>query len=212
MRLVAGCLSFAFLVWLGAFHVEPLQRLDQELLQLAVAADEADPPTEWLTDGLGSLLRALPYTAMCLAIVAVAWRLAGRRAALAGVVAIAGANLTTQLLKPVLGVARPHEQPDTPQIDAASWPSGHVTGTVVALSVLLLVAPPPDRRRIAAVGAGLTMLMAFSVVANGWHYPSDALGGVAVAGAWVAAAAPYLSSRRPAATAAPRRRWRRATG
>jgi membrane-associated phospholipid phosphatase len=84
---------------------------------------------------------------------------------------------------------------------------------VLALCAILVVSP--ERRKIVAVAAlGLAALASGAILVEQWHYPSDVLGGYAVAGAWTFGAAALIMPRvRPReSTAAPRRRWLRATG
>ncbi len=212
LRITVGCVLFGLLVWLGAFRVDALHDVDAALLRNAVAADDADPPTELLTDGLLVLIEPPLYALICLLIVGYGFlRGAGRRAAAAAGVTLVAANVTTQILKSLLAEPRFHESLGH-QVAAASWPSGHVTGGAAAVVAAVLVAPPERRPLVAKIAALVALALSFAVAANSWHYPSDALGGLAVAGAWGSAMAAWLSSRRPAATTARRRRWLRATG
>ena len=207
---VAGCLLLALAVYAGAFHVGPVQDADAALLAFFTGFD--DTPVEFFSETIVDLVKPPVYAMICLAVLMLAWRRAGLLPALAGAAAIAGANVMSRLVKLAVAEPRPHAE-TARQIEALSWPSGHVTATtIVVLVVLLLVVPEASRGRAAVAGALLVAGMSIAVVANNWHYPSDALGGIAVAGAWGAAAAAWLSSRRPAATAAHRRRWQRATG
>ena len=70
--------------------------------------------------------------------------------------------------------------------------------------------PPARRALVAAVGALFAGAVGLAVVALGWHFPSDVVGGyfVAIAGATLGLA--FAS--RPAARAARRGRWRPARG
>lgn len=209
MRLPLALAGLAALVYAGAFHVGPAQDLDAAVLDFLTGFD--DTPVEFFSETIVDLIKPVVYGPICLAIVVLAWRRAGFGTAAAAAVAVLGANATSQLLKRALAEPRPHEE-TARQVDAASWPSGHVTAAAIAVLAVLLFVPDRLRRRVAVGGALLVAGMGVAVVANNWHYPSDALGGAAVAGAWGTAAAAWLSSRRPAATAAPRRRWLRATG
>jgi undecaprenyl-diphosphatase len=61
-----------------------------------------------------------------------------------------------------------------------SFPSGSVA--VVAALATVAVLATPDRLRWGAgvVGATMTVLMALAVIALGWHYPTDTVGGLGV--------------------------------
>src|SRR4051812_22944682 len=137
--------------------------------------------------------------------------LAGRtRAGIAVGAAVLGAEITAQLLKPLLAVQRPY--PADHYLPAASWPSGHTTAAVSLLLGLLIVLPPRLRPPAAVIGGG------FAAVAPGWllllgsHYPSDVLGGVFVSAAWCAVAFALSGSDRAPTEVRTSRRLRRATG
>jgi len=82
---------------------------------------------------------------------------------------------------------------------AATFPSGH-TAIAVSLGLALVAAVPQALRPVAAlVGAAYGAAIAFSVVALGWHYPSDAIGSFFVCGLFASLGALALRSspRRP---------------
>ena len=97
--------------------------------------------------------------------------------------AILGANLTTQLLKHGL------EAPRAIFVDPHSWPSGHMTAAMSVVLAAVLLAPHHRRALVAAVGGVYAVAMGYSLPLLGSHYPSDVLGAVPVAAAWVGAAA-----------------------
>jgi len=74
--------------------------------------------------------------------------------------------------------------------DGSSFPSGHTTGTLVALTLVAsLVAGPgglsPSRVLYAVLVAGAlatALVVGAITVALGWHWPTDAAGGVLLAG------------------------------
>ena len=205
------CLSLAALLWLGAFHVESVHELDARVLERMARLDGTTG--EGAVERLAAVIDPLPYALLCLAILGIGARAAGVRPALAAAVAIGGANVSTQLLKRALAEPRTSELLER-QVSAATWPSGHATAATVVVLAALLLAPRRLRLPIAILGGAWAAAVAGIVVVNHWHYPSDALGGVLMAAAWTAVAAAGLRSSRPdpAATAAPRRRWLRATG
>jgi membrane-associated phospholipid phosphatase len=108
--------------------------------------------------------------------------------AIAAGILIVGANVTTQVLKRVL------DSPETLGTSGArdgygAYPSGHAT-VALSLALALVIAAPPALRGLAAVaGALYASGVGIAVVALGWHYPSDVLGGFAVCAAWAAVAA-----------------------
>src|SRR3954464_11206985 len=113
--------------------------------------------------------------------------LAGRtRAGIAVGAAVLGAEVTAQLLKPLLAVQRPY--PADHYMPAAAWPSGHTTAAVSLLFGLLIVLPPRLRPPVAVIGGGFAALALGSLVFLGSHYPSDVLGGILVSAAGCAVA------------------------
>jgi membrane-associated phospholipid phosphatase len=60
-----------------------------------------------------------------------------------------------------------------------SYPSGSTVGAAALATAAVLAASPQWRTLVAAVGAVLSVWMSISVVALRWHYPSDALAGLA---------------------------------
>ena len=135
------------------------------------------------------------------AIVAVAL---GRRrpgAAVAAAITVGGANVSTQLLKPLLGALDPLGGEATRSLPA-SFPSGHAT-VAMSLALAATFAAPPALRSLVALGGGTyAAAVGAALLALGWHYPSDIAGGYLVATAWSAAAGALLLRRR---TGEPRR-------
>lgn len=96
-------------------------------------------------------------------------------------VLVAGANLTTQVLKSVI------ERPDLgPGVWPNSFPSGHTTVAASFAAAMLLAVPRRARAWVALVGAAYTAATGVSTLIAQWHRPSDALGAVLVVLAWTA--------------------------
>ncbi len=113
-----------------------------------------------------------------------------RHAAAMGAIVV-GANLTTQLLKPLLAAPRPIGVSGL-FIDAASWPSGHATAAMTLVLCAVLAAPGRRRPLVAALMAAFAIAVCYSFLALHWHYPSDVLGGFLVAATWALAGAAVL--------------------
>ena len=137
-----------------------------------------------------SLLRLVDESTIALGVVAVLVAGIARRRWLLGVVvavAVAGATLTAQVLKRMV-INRPPTPGELARISANSFPSGHAT-ICTALGLALLVILPRRWRRTATVLVALWVVwQSVGVLAAGWHRPSDALAGMSVAVAWMAAA------------------------
>lgn len=93
---------------------------------------------------------------------------------------VAGANITTQVLKELL--TRPDLGLDDRLVN--TLPSGHTTVAASAAAALLLVVPRRLRAAAAVLGAGYTAATGVSTLVGGWHRPSDVLAAVAVVLAW----------------------------
>jgi len=172
-------------VWAAAFHSELIGRLDAATLAGYVGLDRGPPAR--LASALAHLCDPLPFALMGALVVAVA--LARRRPdlALGAGVLLAGASVTTQMLKPLLGAPRAAEMLGPVQVSLSSWPSGHSTAAMALALAAVLVSPPARRPLVAAVGGLFAVAVPFAVLVLGWHFPSDVLAGYLVAGTWTLA-------------------------
>src|SRR5215218_4414504 len=136
---------------------------------------------------------AVLFTAILLigfTIIAVALLRRAPRRAVAVTALLAGSAATTQALKPLLAKARFDGQVVgfdhiiNPVIGAPAFPSGHATAAMSLALATVIVAPRAWRPLVAAGGALFALAVGFSLVALGWHYPSDIVGGYLVATAW----------------------------
>ncbi|GAA2035131.1 phosphatase PAP2 family protein [Pseudokineococcus marinus] len=114
--------------------------------------------------------------------------------AVAAVVLVAGANVTTQLLKKVV-----LDRPALGLGDVNSLPSGHTTVAATLAVALVLVLPPAARATAAVLGAAYTAATGVSTLVAGWHRPSDVAAALLVVAAWtgVVVAGLRLRERRP---------------
>jgi membrane-associated phospholipid phosphatase len=200
----AACAALAAAVYLVVIHVALAQRVDVRVLEDAMRHQTAGRAS-FASDVVG-MFDPLPFSILAGAVVLGAAVAGRRRAALAAGVLLVGANLTTELLKPLLAVQRPY--PADHYMVPAAWPSGHTTAVVSLLLAVVIVLPARLRPPAVLLGGAFALVALGSIVLLGWHYPSDVLGGVLVATAWAAAAVALTGSGR-AATAARRRPLRR---
>jgi undecaprenyl-diphosphatase len=107
------------------------------------------------------------------------------------VVATGGAAGLETLIKLVVGRPRPHLFPHVVAANGSSFPSGHATNACAfALVTVYLLWHVFQHRGLTAAAAVLliafVLLVGLSRIVLGVHYPTDVLGGYALATAWVA--------------------------
>lgn len=189
---IACALAIAPLAFV-AYSFGPFERLDLRVMLHLEQVSGAIQALAGVLVHLGDLASLLVLLALACAI---GLRYGRRREVLAALVVVAGANLTTQLLKTTFEHAR-HKAfehgIELPWPD--SFPSGHTTAGAAIAVALLLVVPAARRQTAAVAGVAITAAVGFSVVILGWHYPSDVLGGLLVVGAWGFAALAWLRFR-----------------
>jgi membrane-associated phospholipid phosphatase len=179
----AAAIVLLFLTWFLAFHVSLFNQADQKILTGFVGLDS--PRLAPIVGWIAHLCDPNPYVffAAIPVIVAVARRRVRAAAAVAAV--LLGANLTTQLLKPLLAHPRPSSLlPGAVPVASASWPSGHATAAMALALTSVIAAPPRVRPYVAALGGGFAIAVSYSFLTLQWHYPSDVFGGFLVAAAW----------------------------
>jgi membrane-associated phospholipid phosphatase len=136
-----------------------------------------------ITDTVLNTMSVVSIAAAIAAVVFIAL-LRGRVAlALVALLFIAGANLTTQLLKaglyrPMYGVDKIRDQVGN------SFPSGHTTAAAAVAVALVFVLPARVRGIGAVLGAAFAGLVGVATLSAGWHRPSDAVAAMLVVGGW----------------------------
>ncbi|MGB2566919.1 phosphatase PAP2 family protein [Micromonospora citrea] len=171
-------------VWRLAVHTGTGQWLDTVALTgNRIGQDRIDGLVNRILDAM-SVVSLLATTAV-IGFIAL---IRGRKAlALAATLLIAGANVTTQVLKyvidrPALGI--------DPERDAVgnSLPSGHTTIAASVALALILVLPPKVRALGAFLGVAYAAVAGVATLSAGWHRPSDAVAAFLVVGVWAALA------------------------
>jgi membrane-associated phospholipid phosphatase len=177
LAVAAACVVGAAVVWLAAYHVAPVKRLDQRILDGFTGL--LGPHTVGPAWRISQLVDPLPFALLAAALVLLALARRRPRRALAIVGILAGSNLTTELLKPALALPRV-----VPDITTATWPSGHATAAMGLVLCLQLAAPQRLRPAAAALGGLFALGVVYSILMLAHHEPSDIVGGFLVAGAW----------------------------
>jgi membrane-associated phospholipid phosphatase len=176
-----------------AYVSRPVQRVD---LRLLVDLHREAGGIHDLAAALVNLGDLASLLILLAAVCAIGLRLGRRREVVIAALVVAGANLTTQLLKVGLEHARHKAFEHGIELPwANSFPSGHTTAAASIGAALLLVVPAAYRGRALLAGGLLTAAVGLSTIVLSWHYPSDVLGGLLVVGAWSFAGLAYLRLR-----------------
>jgi membrane-associated phospholipid phosphatase len=184
LRGALGGVVLLILSWYATFHIAAVDRADRTIYDGFASLGEHGRIHQ-LAVFLASLCN--PGTYVWLAAIPVAIALIRHRYRLAATVTgiLLAANVSTEVLKPLL--AHPRADPlaygPTP-LPLGSWPSGHTTAAMSLALCLVLVAPARLRPSVAALGAAFTVAVVYSLLTIGAHYPSDVLGGFLVAATW----------------------------
>jgi membrane-associated phospholipid phosphatase len=195
----AGGTVLLLLTWYAAYHIGVVAHADQSILNGFI--DLQRPRVGSVASFIARLCNPSPYVYLAAIPVLVAL-VRGRPWVAATIAAILlGANLTTELIKPLL--ATPHGTAAAgqyPSLASGSWPSGHAAAAMSLALCSVLAAPSRLRPLVAALGAVFAVAVSYSFLTLGWHYPSDVFGGFLVAGVWTAlgvALLTVLAARRP---------------
>ena len=168
-------------VYLFAFHTARGTDWDAEILRAATAGRDL-PSVQSASEGLIETISIGSIVLLGGGLVVVAFLLGRMRAALGAVLVIAGANGTTQVLKPLLPADR--------------FPSGHATVAMSLALAAVLVAPPAWKLLAGLIGGAYAAGVGVSLVIQAAHYPSDVAAGYLVAGAWAGAVGALLPEER----------------
>jgi len=105
--------------------------------------------------------------------------------ALSALIAFGGAMAINSLLKLLFARPRPQLFPPLVVESGFSFPSGHVTASVVAYGFLAVLLLRNKKYGWAAVSAYWILLVAVSRIYLGVHYPSDTLAAIAFTSLWL---------------------------
>jgi membrane-associated phospholipid phosphatase len=174
-------LAFAILLAL-AYYVPAAAWLDAAALHGFVAVGHSQLTADIATV-LAHLCNPLPYALAGLATITYAYRSRGARTAAAVTLLLGGANITSQLLKPLLAHHRElyYTEFQLNNVNDAAFPSGHATAAMALALAVLIIVPRSVRPIAAAIGAAFTIAVSFSVLILEWHFPSDVVGGYLIA-------------------------------
>lgn len=177
-----ACVVGLGLVAALAYGSHSVQVLDAKALASFVAAPESEGESAaTIVRSLGNLPEMLAMLVIACAIGLACGR---RRGVLAALVVVAGANVTTQMLKVLFSHPRIRAILGADQLVWDGFPSGHVTAALSIAIAFAFVVPARFRPLVAILGAWLVVGVAWAVLALDVHYPSDVIGALFVASAW----------------------------
>jgi membrane-associated phospholipid phosphatase len=182
---LAACLACAAalgLLTVLAFAVDAGRHLDLRLFFRLVEHKHSSGGA--LADAIASLANPLPMLVMLAVACAVALLRGRSSAALAAVLVVAGANVTTQLLKVLFAHPRVKAAVGGDPFEPNTFPSGHATAAASIAIAYAFVVPAALRNLTATLGAAFALAVGGSVVVIGWHYPSDVAAGFLIAAGW----------------------------
>lgn len=180
LLLSAWCAVAFVAAYVGFVHVPELRSADLRVLEGFMGLDTL--PGAAVGDDVVRLFDPAPFAVMVLGILAAAFLLGRTKAGVLAVGAMLAANVTTQVLKPLLAIQR--DYPPGHFMGPEAYPSGHTTAVMSFALALVIIAPPRVRALAAMLGGVLTVVTTFSIMMLGWHYPSDIVGGLLVATFW----------------------------
>jgi membrane-associated phospholipid phosphatase len=177
-----ACLVGLTVTGILAYLVPVAKTGDSATLQGFVALNQ--PRVTELIASVAHLADPKPYAVIGLSLAALAAVRRRPRVAVAILFLMFLNGATTESLKQLLAQPRFSDWLGNGQIAAASWPSGHATASMTLGLCAVLAAPPVARPTVAAVGALFAVSVSYSILALGWHFPSDVIGGFFVASMW----------------------------
>jgi membrane-associated phospholipid phosphatase len=176
----AACVAGFLVLLTVVYATEPGAEADEQAL---IGFGGLQRPRLATVSGwVAHLADPVPFALIGLVLVAIAlvWR--GPLAAVGAGTVVLGANVTTQILKPLL--ANPRGIYGQYGVSAEAFPSGHATASMSLALVAIVIAPVRIRPLVAVFAAGFALAVGFSIVSLDWHFPSDVAGGYLVAATW----------------------------
>jgi len=190
--LAVGLATSAFVIWAFAELADGVVEGESRRFDRAVLLWIHAYSPEWL-EGPMRLVTALGYYWVVLpllaAVVSVFYLKGWRLSATLLLVSTVGGSLLTGVLKTVFGRARPELFDSGYAASFYSFPSGHAAVAVGFYGTLTLILAYRlrgfERWAVVACGVSLVLLIGFSRLYLGVHYPTDVLAGFLAAPLWV---------------------------
>lgn len=181
-----AALAAVFFAWLAS-EVSRGNTMGFEMAIRSAVHSWASPALTNAMLGVTSLGEPWFLIPLGLLLAAVLARRGRRHAAIALAAAAVGGQLLDQILKAAFHRVRPDAFFGLPQPENYSFPSGHAMASTCFYGALAAILAAGGARKAVcwAVGAAAPLLIGFSRVYLGVHYPTDVLGGYAAAIVWL---------------------------
>jgi undecaprenyl-diphosphatase len=186
-RLLSGLAAFVLVGWgVGELWTSIIGSVELEAMRsLAEGRTDALITAARVITWAGSAIVLVPLAAVCCLVLV---RAGMRREALAVALSLGGGMLIYDLVKLLTSRPRPPVE-HLQAVTGSSFPSGHATQASAFWLALALAlrATPASRRVVRAAGLGavlLALVVAWSRVYLGVHYPSDVVAGLILGGGW----------------------------
>jgi membrane-associated phospholipid phosphatase len=194
LAIAGGSAAGVVVTGVSALAFEPGRRRDAVMLEGFFALDRSI--IEPLLRVLALSVEPVPFACALLVLTACAAR-RSRRRTMAVLVILIGSGVTAQLLKLAID-GRREPNFDTGPFEQLHWPSGHATAATAVAICAVIVAPAAKRIVVALVAGCWALAVAYATLALTWHYPSEVLAGILLAGAWAMAGVAWLARHEPA--------------
>jgi membrane-associated phospholipid phosphatase len=170
------------LTWYAAHEIAWLRRVDVNILFGFLVLNR--PRVDWIAQMFVSFCDASHYVVLAALPIVLALFRGRRRLAATASALLVGANGTSELLKPLTAGPRDHLTVPGIGLSNATWPSGHTTAAMSLAFALIICVPGRLRPAVSGIMALFVLGVVYSLLALGYHYPSDIVGGFEVAVTW----------------------------
>jgi membrane-associated phospholipid phosphatase len=184
---IAALAAAVFFAWL-AIEVAGGHTMGFDMAVRGAVHRWASPTLTYAMRGVTRLGEAWFLISLGLLLAAILVRRGRTRSAIALASAAVGAEVWVQILKAIVHRVRPDAFFGLPQPENYSFPSGHAMTSACFYGALAAILAAGSARKAVywAGGVAAPLLIGFSRVYLGVHYPTDVLGGYAAAVVWLA--------------------------
>ncbi len=176
--------ALSFVALADEVHEKSTTQLDEEILRTinSYATTGADTVFLWLTHLGGALFLAVITTFICV----VLWRKGSTAKAMVLGASVLGATLINLVVKQLFERSRPDLWTQLVNEHSFSFPSGHaMASSALTFGLIAITWNSKYRWLVVTLGGLYTLVVGFSRLYLGVHYPTDVLGGWLLSATWV---------------------------